>query len=78
MYALILSVALLGQSSPYLRRYLDEDSPARSYPQEQLVQKHLDQRHQEQLAADEKMYWIIGGAIVAGLALMGLLARGKK
>lgn len=77
MYALILTVTLLGQSNPYLRRYLDEEPYKRSYPQEQLVQQHLDQRQQEQLASDEKMYWIIGGAIVAGLALCGLLARGK-
>lgn len=78
MKAILLSVALLGQTNPYVRRLLDEPSPNRSYPQEQLVQEHLDQRQQYQNASDEKQAWIIGGAVIAGLVLLGLIARGGK
>ncbi len=73
MYALLMSVALLGEINPLVRDLLNEDT-SRSVIQkrEEAAQRQIAAENQEE---ERKNTYIIAGAIVAGLALLGLLVR---
>lgn len=76
MYALILTAALLGQENPHVKRLLDESSRASTerdiQRREAAAQQQLAEQRQDK---DRTNTYIIGGAIVAGLVLLGLLLR---
>ncbi len=79
MQTLILSLALLGDLSPMVRdlweESLREDTDSAVQTQRDITQRSIAYDNRE---AERENTYITAGAIVGGLILMGLLARGGK
>ena len=79
MNAFLLSVTLLGDVSPFVRDRMNELDRQRT---EQAIERQRAANQQQIAYTDQKEdrtnAYIIGGAIVVGLFLFGLMARGGK
>lgn len=79
MNAFLLSVVLLGDVSPFVRDRMNELDRQRT---EQAIERQRAANQQQIAYTDNKEdrtnTYIIGGAIVVGLFLFGLMARGGK
>lgn len=79
MYALLMSAALLGELNPLVRDMLLESDRRRTeqkiQEREAAVQQSIAVSNRDE---ERKNTYIIAGAVVAGLVLLGLLSRSGK